>query len=170
MLCRIRQYISQSLALQLYSTLILPDFDYTDVIYDAISQHNASRIQVMQNQCLKICTNSKCRTNTTELHTRVNLPLLSTRKKVHTCNFVHRGLNKQSSKGINDMFNYHKPRVTNTTRVITNKELVVPRNKLQLCNGNIKTRGAVYYNSIDYDVKTAPSYNSFKSRLKKHLY
>ncbi len=170
MLCRIRQYVSQSLALQLYTTLILPDFDYADVIYDSVSQSNAKKLQVMQNQCLKVCTKSEPRASTVELHNRVRLPQLSVRRRVHTCNFVHKGINNELSKGVNGMFKYQKPRETNHTRLIDNKHLVVPRSRLDISKGNVRIRGADYYNSVRIKTKLAPSYNSFKSRLKHDLY
>ena len=169
-LCRVKQYISQSLALQLYCTFILPDFDYADVIYDSFSQQNAQKLQVMQNQCLKACTNSNRRTSTADLHQRVNMPLLSTRRKVHTCNFVYKGINNQRSKGVNNMYKQQARRNTNNTRAIENRDLVIPFSKLETCKGNVRIRGAEYYNSINPSTKSAPSYNAFKSRIKKECF
>ena len=169
-LCRVRQYISQSLALQLYTSLILPDFDYADVIYDSISLQNASKLQVLQNQCLKACTRSDKRMPTAELHKISNLPLLSTRRKVHTCNFVYKGVNTLLSRGVNHMFEHQVPRVTNNTSSIEHLQLKVPRSRLKLGKGNVRVRGPEYYNSISLDTKKAPTYKSFKNRIKKELY
>ena len=108
MLCRIRQYVSQSLALQLYTTLILP-------------LQNASKLQVMQNECLMVGMKSERRTATIGLHNKAKLPQLSVRRRAHTCNFVHKGINNQLSKGVNSMFKYQSHRETNNTRAIENK-------------------------------------------------
>ena len=123
MLSRIKQYISQHMALKLYSSLILPEFDYADIIYDSISKQNANKLQVMQNLCLKICTNSDCRISTVELHTKANMPLLATRHNAHTCNFVYRGLHSQLSKGVHSMFYFREDR-PNNTRAIEHKQLI----------------------------------------------
>ena len=166
MLGRIRQYVSQSLAIMLYNSLILPDFDYADIIYDSFSKHNANKLQVMQNKCLKLCIKCDRRIPSDELHARAKMPLLSTRRNVHTCNFVYRGLNNQLSKGVNAMFKYPEERANNNTRSTDNKQLAVPVSRLQLGKGNIKIRGPEYFNSIPLEIKTAPIYNSFKARIK----
>ena len=55
MLGRVRSFISESLALQLYKSLIIPCIDYGDVIYDAASKKDCQALQVIQNGCLRIC-------------------------------------------------------------------------------------------------------------------
>ena len=98
------------------------------------------------------------------------MPQLSTRRKAHTFNFVYKGINNLLSKWVNGMFEYQTPRETNNTRAIDNKQLVVPRSKLTACRGNVRVRGAEYFNSVSLETKLAPSYNPFKTRLKKDLY
>ena len=86
---RIRQYISQKLAVQLYKRLILPDFDYADPVYDAMSATNAQQLQVLQNSCLRICTNSQSRTPSEQLYQDTNI--LAVRRKMHSCDLVFKG-------------------------------------------------------------------------------
>ena len=53
LLGRIRNNINQSTATMLYKTLILPIFDYGDIIYDCLCQKDAVTLQRLQNMSLK---------------------------------------------------------------------------------------------------------------------
>ena len=93
MLGRVRQYISQNLSLYLYKSLILPEFDYGDQIYDAMATITANQLQVLQNSCLRVCTKVDKRTSIADLHAISGVPTLDIRRRVHTCNFLHKGGN-----------------------------------------------------------------------------
>ncbi len=163
---RVHQYIGKHTALQLYKTLIIPDLDYGDQIYDAMSNVNSEKLQVMQNKCLRICTNSRPRTSVETLHMEAGLPRLSVRREAHTCNLVFKGLNNTSSHGVNHMFETQNRRDNNNTRAIENSLLQVPRNRIKLCEGNVRVRGPKYYDSLPITVKQKPSYESFKEAVK----
>ncbi len=169
-LARVRQFVSRGLALQLYQTLIIPHMDYGDIIYDAIGVVDSQKLQMLQNQCLRICCNADPRTPINTLHQECNLPKLQTRRKLHVCNFVYAGMKGLSSNKVNTMFNT----VTNNhglaTRACSSNTLKVPTTRLKICEQNVKIRGARYFNALPVDVRNAPGSDSFKSRAKKHLY
>ena len=77
---RIRQYIPEELALQLYSSLILPHLDYGDIIYDAMSTTLSNQLQVVQNNCLRICLKRDRMTHVPELHTDSKVNKLDDRR------------------------------------------------------------------------------------------
>ncbi len=164
---RVRQYVSKNLALQLYKTLIIPDFDYGDQVYDAMSASNSAKLQCMQNRCLRICLNSQPRTPVESLHREAGLPKLSTRREAHTCNLVYKGLYDASSDGINHMFVLPEPRENNNTRALDNMTLTVPRNRIGVSDGNVRVRGAKYFNDLSTETRRKPTYNSFKESVKR---
>ncbi len=45
----VKPFIPNDLAITLYNSLILPHFDYGDVVYDAMSTTSANQLQVIQN-------------------------------------------------------------------------------------------------------------------------
>ena len=93
---RVRQYISEKMALDMYRSLVIPHLDFGDAIYDAASKTDAQTLQGLQNQCLRICPKAEPRTHIIDLHTRANIPLLPERRLEHTCNTVYRGVNNLS--------------------------------------------------------------------------
>ena len=156
---RVKQYISKVMTLQLYKTLIIPD-------NDAMSAANTNKLQIMQNKCLHICTNSRHRIPIDELHEQAGLLHLSMRREAHTCNLVYKGINNLSSKGINSMFHGPLPRENNNPRSIDNMQLVVPRSRIKVSDGSIRVRGGCYYNNLPTETKTKLSFESFKEAIK----
>ena len=169
MLGRVRQYVSQKVALQLYRTHIIPDLDYGDQIYDSMSPHLAHKLQVMQNACHRICTNSQPRTPTEELHTKAGIATLCARRKAHTFNFVYKGVNNMSSAGVDNIFKENRPTNHVNTRATTDKQLHVAASRLEKCKGNIRIWGAMNYNDIPTEIRQKTIYDSFKRGIKKHL-
>ena len=76
-LSRVRQFISQGMSLDMYKSLVIPHLDFGDVVYDAVSKTDAQTLQVLQNQCLRICLKANPRTPIKELHTIANVPMLA---------------------------------------------------------------------------------------------
>ena len=87
---KIRRFISQYSAVRIYKAMILPYFDYADIVYDKARQMDLDKLQRAQNKCLKICTLSNIKTNTNLIHDRTKVPKLEFRRKVHLRNFMFR--------------------------------------------------------------------------------
>ena len=166
-LAKTRQFVSESMSLQLFQSLILPHLDYGDVIYDAMSNQDAAKLQVVQNKCLRICLNAEPRSSVESLHNRAKVPMLSSRRKMHTCKFVYDGLHNKLSDKVNDMFSFVNERHNVNTRASTEAMATMPQVNLQMCKNNVKYRGPKYFNELPVDTRLAPSSTSFKSRMKK---
>ena len=91
---RVRQFVNKKLALDLYRRLIIPHMDYGDIVYDAIGLGYNQKLQTIQNSCLRICCRADPRTPIASLHEECKLPKLDVRRKLHVCNFVHKGVQK----------------------------------------------------------------------------
>ena len=55
LLSKIRKFLLEDVAIKIYKTMVLPYFDYGDVIYATASQEGLEKLQRVQNKCLKIC-------------------------------------------------------------------------------------------------------------------
>ena len=55
LLTKIRKYIDTRTSLLMYTTMILPHFDYGDVKYAAGTQENLNELKKNQNKCFRIC-------------------------------------------------------------------------------------------------------------------
>ena len=166
---RLRQSISKGMAIQLYNSMIIPHFDYADVVYDGMSKGNADQLEVLQNKCLRVCLKSEPKTRVTDLRAEAGVTSLSNRRIAHTCSVVYQGARNMSTTGVNAMFVFNEQVAERSTRLSCNCNIVKPDYRLDIARKNVKYRGATYHNTLPNDIKTACSLNSFKSRLKKHL-
>ena len=88
-LTKIRKYIDVHTSLILYKSMILPHFDYGDIIYAASSQENLNELQILQNKCLRLCTKSAFDININQLHNLSKTSLLSDRRNTHLLNLMY---------------------------------------------------------------------------------
>ena len=167
---RVSQYVSQKLALYLYKSLVLPEFDYGDQIYDSMSATTAKQLQVLQNSCLRVCLKADKGTPVIDLHTEAGLPTLDVRRKVHVCNFVNKGLHDKLSKGVNNMFKYNRDNNNVGTRSSSNGSVQVPRSKLKLSDGNLAVRGGNYYNVLPLSLRNESDSVKFNTEIKAYYY
>ena len=73
---RMRSYISEKLALELYQSLINPHFTYVNVVYDGGSKSALHEIQVAQNNALRVVKNVDCHYSVTSLHRELHVDWL----------------------------------------------------------------------------------------------
>ena len=72
--------------------MILPYFDYTDVIVDKATSKDLDKLQRLQNRCLKICSNKDRLFSTDLAHKLTHVPFLADRRKAHKLNFMYKRL------------------------------------------------------------------------------
>ncbi len=166
---RIKPFIPDDLALQLYQSLVIPHFDYGDIVYDAMSSTSANQLQVIQNNCLRICLGRDKMSSTDDLHSDAKLPRLSSRRKQHSCQMVYKGRSNMSTTNIISMFSLVSAHHNRCTRNSSLDSLYVPTISLELCKGNLRYRGAVYFNKLDQQTRNAVSYDVFKTAVKQYF-
>ena len=69
--------------------MLLPYFDYADIVYDRANQRDLDKLQRAQNKCLKICLLANKKTDTDLVHTVTKSAKLEFRRKVHIRNFMY---------------------------------------------------------------------------------
>ena len=78
---RIRPFISESSALQIYQALILPHFDYCSSVWDELNVTLSDKLQKLQNRAARVINRSSYDTSTSFLLKRLHWDDLSTRRK-----------------------------------------------------------------------------------------
>ena len=71
------------LALRVYTTTILPYFDYADILFMNANVNLLQKLQYAQNRCLNICLILPHLTHTNVVHHQANIPLLHHRRYSH---------------------------------------------------------------------------------------
>ena len=83
LLSKLKIYITTEAAIQVYKSMIIPYFDYGDVIYHCSSKKLLDKLQKLQNRGLKICFGQGTNLSLHEMHVRSNLVLLHNRRIQH---------------------------------------------------------------------------------------
>ena len=68
--------------------MILPYFDYGDIIYGSANKDGLDKLQRLQNKGLKLCMGYDRRHNTDDLHREAKCPKLESRRSAHVNNFM----------------------------------------------------------------------------------
>ena len=159
-LCKVRRYLTEKAAISVYKSMILPYFDYCDIIYDASNKGQLDRLQRLQNKCLKVCMRLERRHETENVHVRAHLPRLGVRREAHLCNFMFK--RKEAGKHLN----------TRNVRTRLHDapvfDLGAPNNETY--KRSVKYKGARTWNSLPADVRNINSYEHFKAHQKRNMF
>ena len=158
-LSKIRRFITTYSAVKIYKSMLLPYFDYADIVFDKANQNNLDKLQRMQNRCLKICLRSDIRTDTDLIHSTVKTAKLEYRRKAHLRSFMYSKLGDESL--IDDLPINTRSRDAPLFKVSTPN--------LEVFKKSVKYNGAVEWNNLPIDLRSANHILSFKYQQKKWL-
>ena len=158
-LSRVRKYLSTRSALLIYKTMVLPFFDYADVIYNNANVKDLDRLQRLQNRALKLCLGLNTREDTEFVHRSAKIPLLVNRRKAHVYNFMYK---RKELK-----VNLDVPTIR--TRSADAPRFILPAPNLQCYKRSVEYSGAKAWNNLPTDLKLVPNYLSFKGKIHKKL-
>ena len=158
-LSRLRKYLSDRAALLIYKSMVLPYFDYADVIYSKAGETDLEKLQRLQNRALKVCLNLGIREDTEVIHRRCKTPLLINRRKEHLLNYMY----KQKEQGTQ----LEIPKIH--TRTNDAPKFFLPQPNLHCFTKSIKYAGARAWNKLPATLRNIPNYLSFKKKIHTDL-
>ena len=94
LLGQIRKFLNDDVALKIYKSMILPYFDYGDVVSNSANNEGREKLQRLQNRCLKICKRLNVRFNTKNLHNITKTSMLKDMRIAHLNNFMYNRLSR----------------------------------------------------------------------------
>ena len=139
--------------------MILPFFDYADVVYHNANSCELEKLQRLQNRALKLCLGFHKREDTELVHRTAKVPLLENRRKSHVFNFMYK--RKEMNHNL-DVLVIH-------TRSADAPRFILPIPNLQCYKRSLEYSGAKTWNELPKELKLIPNYLSFKNQLHKRL-
>ena len=139
--------------------MVLPYFDYGDVVYGNASQDGLDRLQRLQNKCLKICMGFNKRHGTANLHSVTKTPQLKDRRLAHMNNFMYSRLGSREHVDSRDI----------RTRAHDAPLFKVKIPKLEIYKRSVEYAGAVQWNGLDTHVRETATLQQFKSKQKAQM-
>ena len=161
LLSKLKVYISTEAAIQVYKSMVVPYFDYGDILYHCASVKLLDKLQKLQNRGLKICFGQGCELTIHEMHVRSNLALLEHRRVQHVYTFMYK---QQTNLDIIDARDI-RTRAHDATLYITNRPLCEKYKK------NVFYYGARLWNHLPVKERKIDTYVNFKNvQKRKALY
>ncbi len=136
---RVHNQIGKGTAIYLYKSLINPLFTFSDYIYAGISEQDKSKLQVLQNSCIRICLKCEKRMPRAILYNESGIEPLEVQRSQNTACLVYQGMNQMSTPFINQLYS----KVHDTGRVLRSElkeDLIIPKTCLEVCKGNVRYR------------------------------
>ena len=162
LLGRASKFLQKESLLLLYKSLVLPNIDYCDIIYDSCPQYLKSKLQVLQNKALRIVTKAGRREHIHNLHQACNIMPLEERRQFHLAVFMYKALHSMSPQYIQDKFKYTSSIHSHSTRSVTANHLCIPLVKLNAGKSRISYRGAAKWNCLPVEIANSVSLSHFK--------
>ena len=136
--------------------MILPYFDYADVIYHTAGNEGIEKLQRLQNRCLKICKGVNIRFGTKDLHSSTKVLMLRVRRGVHISNFMFgRSSREKLMDGRNISTRAHDAPLF---------KLKVPR--VEAYKRSVEYVGSLCWNTLPSELRNIKDSKIFKARQK----
>ena len=147
------------MALLIYKSMILPYFDYADVIYSKSRSGDLDKLQRLQNRCLRICLGYDRFGSTDGAHKVSTTPFLKDRRSAHVLNFM---FNRKNNKAL---LNGREIRTRAHDAPLF--EVKVPR--CEAFKRSVGYFGSEAWNVLDPVTRNIKDYIAFKQLQKKEM-
>ncbi len=160
---------NEETALMLFKSLITPHFDYGSVLYEVAPQYQLNRLQVVQNAAARLILLADARCPIYELHEKLGLDTLATRRSKSMVKLVYACLYDQEPLYLCDQLRPvgHGHRVT---RAVNKGVLEVPRVKNIYGSYMFSYRGPLQWNVTKTTLKAAVNKIQLKRLLQTSWY
>ncbi len=162
---KIRKFLTQKLCLMLYKSLVLPHFDYVDVIYMTATTEQLNRLQLIQNQSCRVILRAHKRTHIVDMHATLRLDTLDNRRNNHLSALCHKNIYDTEEASLKYMFSRVASHRSRVTRHSCNMNMVDPNVKSTKGRLSIRYRGPKHWNSLSNTFKNIENHDTFKRRL-----
>ena len=166
LLKRTKHLLPRNARLLLYNSLVLPIFDYADLIWgDKGNDTLMAKLQILQNKEAKLILDRPWFSSATSALHELGWKPLSNRRFYHRCLYVFKCLNNLVDYDVNFLYNRdihnHNTRVKNKLRL--------PRVKRNWGKYKVDYHAISDWNWLDEEITTSDSLNRFKSNFFKKL-
>ena len=163
---RIRNVLPLQASVTLYNTLILPLFDYGDIIWgDKNNGTIISELQILQNKAAKVLLGHPPRSSSTEALRGLDLKSLSSRRFFHRCTAIHKCLIGETDFN----FEFIKNQAVHSYNTRRSNDLRLPLPRTNWGKQTFIYQAAKDWNSRPTDLKETHILSIFKSKLKTFL-
>lgn len=169
LLSKVKPFLSFNLFEQVMHAFISSRLDYCNALYKGISQRTLSRLQLVQNSAARLLTGTRKREHITPILASLHWLPVHFRIDFKILLFVFKALNGLAPQYISDLIQIYTP--ARTLRSGSQHLLVESRTRLKTRGSRaFSVVGPKLWKALPLHIRTAPTLECFKSRLKTHFY
>ena len=129
---RLRQFVNMSELKLIYKSIVLPHFDYGDVVWQSASNNCLFQLQKIQNRAGRIILNVNpySHNSTNQIHRSLGWDTTRERHKMHLVLFTYKVLNGMAPEYMNDMFSF---KVSPYYSLRNQNDLCLPKHRTNYC-------------------------------------
>ena len=159
---RLRHYINRSNLNLIYRSVILPHFDYADIIWHSSSDKYVSQLQKLQNRAGRIILkiNPRSHFSVTSMHDILQWETLKSRQKFHIQIMMFKVLNNLTPTYLRENILYSQRHYQ-----LRNNNLNLPKPRTNNCKRAFFYRGAKLYNKLPQSIRDKSYLAAFKRSL-----
>ena len=162
----IRAYLSKQDIKTLYYSLIYSRIKYGITLYGQATKKNVRRVQILQNQLLKVLGKNEFTYSTDTLHSDYDLLKVNDITKQETLTFVH----KYHTNCLPPVFdNYFVSFSHNYNTRFGSQSYIIDNHSTSAAALSVKIVGVKLWNQLDNDLKLIPTRKKFRNKLKEFL-
>ncbi len=161
----LRKIIPTATLKLLYNAIVLPHFDYADVVYDSASETSKSKLQKRQSRAAKLISGSGPRANRNPIYKSLDWLSFQYRRDFHNCILVYKCYNNLAPSYLVDMFNSNDSVHNYNTRHAS--QLMSTQTRTAYYHKSFTVSGHTLWNDLPYNIQNCNTLPSFKNALCK---
>ena len=162
LLRRVKDFLPTKARLTVYNALILPLFDYADIIWgDKNNLSLMDQLQILQNKAAKTILDAPYLSSSTEALDKLYWHPLSHRR------YLHRLLTIFKIKNNLTEFNFELPNTNHTYNTRRKDDIYLSKPKTNWGKQKLVYQGCKEYNALDYGIKSCEQLATFRNELFK---
>jgi len=169
-IAKLRKYLTRDTCSTLMQTLVISHLDYANAILVNLSKKSLQPLQRIQNMAAKITLLRSRDESATEARKELHWLPIEKRIQYKVCLTVHKCRKNEAPKYLQNLLSEKKD-TGHSTRQSNEELLEIPKtNKSTFADRSFSVAGPKLYNDLPTNTKEAPSTETFKKRLKTHLF
>ena len=160
---RLRHIINESDLNLIYKSIIIPHFDYGDMVWQSATKSSLSLLQKLQNWAGRVImkVNPYSHTSNQHVHDTLNWDFLDCRYKKHVCTMIFKILNNYTPSYMSNNIKYR----TYNYSFRSSRNLDLPKPNSNNCKRTFFYRGATQYNQIPEHIRNVTTLRSFHTLI-----
>ncbi len=164
---RMKLFVPRSVLLSLYHALVEPYLQYCNIIWAGHRTSVLRELHLCQKRLMRIMTNSSRLTHSAPLFKQLSILTVYDINNLQVGCFMYCAVNRLLPECFSSMFVPNSALHSYNTR--RHNDIHQTQFRLNSTRFSIRVYGALLWNSLDVEIKSLPTLNSFKNRYKQNL-